>query len=227
MFAKVCSFEDEDDDGQMLDIAIQWNTGYHEGIHGYANGISTIEGGMHVEGFRTALTSVVNKYAREKNLLKEKDENLTGEDIREGLTAIISVKLRDPQFEGQTKAKLGNVPMRSFVQKVTNERMAEWLRREPDRGQQGRQEGARRRPGPGRRQERPQRDPAQDRAVRCRHARQAQGLLVARTPTSRSCSSSRATPPAARRSTPATRTSRRSCRSAARSSTSSGPASTR
>ncbi len=131
LFAKVCNFEDDDEDGQMLDIAIQWNTGYHEGIHGYANGISTIEGGMHVEGFRTAITSVVNKYAREKNLLKEKDVNLTGEDIREGLTAIISVKLRDPQFEGQTKAKLGNVPMRSFVQKATYERMGEWLLENP------------------------------------------------------------------------------------------------
>ena len=131
LFSKVCNFEDEDADGQMLDIALQWNTGYHEGIHGYANGISTIEGGMHVEGFRTALTSVVNKYAREKNLLKEKDDNLTGEDIREGLTAIISVKLREPQFEGQTKAKLGNVPMRSFVQKATYERMGEWLAENP------------------------------------------------------------------------------------------------
>jgi len=131
LFSKVCNFEDEDKDGQMLDIALQWNTGYHEGIHGYANGISTIEGGMHVEGFRTALTSIVNKYAREKNLLKERDVNLTGEDIREGLTAIISVKLRDPQFEGQTKAKLGNVPMRSFVQKVTYERMGEWLAENP------------------------------------------------------------------------------------------------
>jgi DNA gyrase subunit B len=110
---------------------VQWNTGYYEGIHGYANGISTIEGGMHVEGFKTALTSVVNKYARAKNLLKEKDDNLLGEDIREGLTAIISVKLRDPQFEGQTKAKLGNVPMRSFVQKATNERLAEWLEENP------------------------------------------------------------------------------------------------
>ena len=131
LFSKVCQFEDADDDGQMLDIAVQWNTGYHEGIHGYANGISTIEGGMHVEGFRTALTSVVNKYARGKNLLKEKDDNLTGEDIREGLTAIVSVKLREPQFEGQTKAKLGNVPMRSFVQKATNERLAEWLDENP------------------------------------------------------------------------------------------------
>jgi len=132
LFSKVAHFEDEDEgDNQTLDIAIQWNTGYYEGIHGYANGISTIEGGMHVEGFKTALTSVVNKYARSKNLLKEKDENLLGEDIREGITAIVSVKLRDPQFEGQTKAKLGNVPMRSFVQKATNERLAEWLEENP------------------------------------------------------------------------------------------------
>jgi DNA gyrase subunit B len=131
LFSKVCSYEDEDQDGQMLDVAMQWNTGYYEGVHGYANGISTIEGGMHVEGFRAALTSVLNKYARAKNLLKEKEENLLGEDIREGITAIISVKLRDPQFEGQTKAKLGNVPMRSFVQKATNERLAEWLEENP------------------------------------------------------------------------------------------------
>ncbi|MET0146887.1 MAG: DNA topoisomerase subunit B [Ilumatobacteraceae bacterium] len=131
LFSKVCHFEDDDEDNQALDIAIQWNTGYYEGIHGYANGISTIEGGMHVEGFRTALTTVVNKYARAKGILKEKDENLLGEDIREGITAIVSVKLRDPQFEGQTKAKLGNVPMRSFVQKVTNERLAEWLDENP------------------------------------------------------------------------------------------------
>jgi DNA gyrase subunit B len=131
LFSKVCSFEDEDDDGQMLDIAIQWNTGYYEGVHGYANGISTIEGGMHVEGFRTALTSVLNKYARAKNLLKEKDDNLLGEDIREGITAIVAVKLREPQFEGQTKAKLGNVSIRSFVLKATNERLAEWLEENP------------------------------------------------------------------------------------------------
>jgi DNA gyrase subunit B len=132
LFSKVAHFEDEDErDNQTLDIAIQWNTGYYEGIHGYANGISTIEGGMHVEGFKTALTSVVNKYARSKNLLKEKEENLLGEDIREGIAAIVSVKLQDPQFEGQTKAKLGNVPMRSFVQKATNERLAEWLEENP------------------------------------------------------------------------------------------------
>ena len=131
LFSKVCHYEDDDHDNQTLDIAIQWNTGYYEGIHGYANGISTTEGGMHVEGFRSALTTVVNKYARAKGFLKEKDENLLGEDIREGITAIVSVKLRDPQFEGQTKAKLGNVPMRSFVQKATNERLAEWLDENP------------------------------------------------------------------------------------------------
>ncbi|MBU6314862.1 MAG: type IIA DNA topoisomerase subunit B [Acidobacteria bacterium] len=132
LFAKVAHYEDEDEEGgQTLDIAVQWNTGYYEGIHGYANGISTTEGGMHVEGFKTALTSVLNKYARAKGLLKEKDDNLLGEDIREGITAIIAVKLREPQFEGQTKAKLGNVPMRSFVQKATNERLAEWLEENP------------------------------------------------------------------------------------------------
>jgi DNA gyrase subunit B len=132
LFSKVASFEDEDEEeGMQLDIAIQWNTGYYEGIHGYANGISTTEGGMHVEGFKTALTSVMNKYAREKNLLKEKDDNLLGEDIREGITAIIAVKLREPQFEGQTKAKLGNVPMRSFVQKSTNKYLAEWFEENP------------------------------------------------------------------------------------------------
>ncbi len=131
LFSKVCQFEDDDGEGQLLDIAMQWNTGYHEGIHGYANGISTIEGGMHVEGFKTALTSAINKYARGKGLLKEKDPNLTGDDVREGITAIISVKLRDPQFEGQTKAKLGNVPMRSFVQKATYERLGDWLEENP------------------------------------------------------------------------------------------------
>ena len=130
LFNKVAHYEDEEE-GQTLDIAMQWNTGYHEGIHGYANGISTTEGGMHVEGFKTALTSVVNKYARSRGLLKEKDDNLLGEDIREGITAIIAVKLREPQFEGQTKAKLGNVPMRSFVQKSTNRYLAEWLEENP------------------------------------------------------------------------------------------------
>ncbi len=132
LFSKVAHFEVEDEEeGMQAAVAMQWNTGYYEGIHGYANGISTTEGGMHVEGFKTALTSVLNKYARDKGILKEKEENLLGEDIREGMTAIIAVKLREPQFEGQTKAKLGNVPMRSFVQKATNKALAEWLDENP------------------------------------------------------------------------------------------------
>ena len=132
LFSKVCQFEDEDEaEGMTLDIAMQWNTGYHEGVHGYANNISTTEGGMHVEGFKTALTSAVNKYGKEKNLIKEKDPNLSGDDVREGITAIISVKLREPQFEGQTKAKLGNVPARSFVQKATYARLVEWMDENP------------------------------------------------------------------------------------------------
>jgi DNA gyrase subunit B len=130
LFTKVASYEASEAD-QTLDVAIQWNTGYYEGIYGYANGISTVEGGMHVEGFKTALTSVVNKYARAAGALKEKDDNLLGEDIREGITAIIAVKLREPQFEGQTKAKLGNVSIRSFVQKETNARLEEWMMENP------------------------------------------------------------------------------------------------
>ena len=110
---------------------MQWNTGYYEGIHSFANNIATTEGGMHEEGFKKALTNVVNRYAKGKNLLKEKDDNLLGEDIREGLTAIISVKLRNPQFEGQTKTKLGNTEMRSLVEKVTNEKLADWLEEHP------------------------------------------------------------------------------------------------
>ncbi len=131
LFAKVGYFEQSEDD-QEVEIAFQWNTGYNaDGLHSFANGIATIEGGTHEEGFRAALTGVVNKYARAKGLLKEKDENLTGEDIREGLTAIISVRLRDPQFEGQTKGKLGNVSVRSLVERATNERLGDWLEENP------------------------------------------------------------------------------------------------
>ena len=130
LFKKVCTYEASEDD-MHVEVAMQWNTGYHEGIYGYANGISTTEGGMHIEGFRTALTTSVNKYARTRTLLKEKDDNLLGEDIREGLCAIVTIKMRDPQFEGQTKAKLGNVPARSLVQKVTNDKLAEWLDENP------------------------------------------------------------------------------------------------
>ena len=130
LFRKVASFE-ESEEGQEVEIALQWNTGYHESIHSFANGISTIEGGMHVEGFSKALTNGVNRYARARNLLKEKEDNFKGEDIREGLTAIISVRLRDPQFEGQTKAKLGNVSIRSLVERSTNKKLNEWLEENP------------------------------------------------------------------------------------------------
>jgi DNA gyrase subunit B len=130
LFRKVCSFTQAEDD-QEVEIALQWNTGFHVSIHSFANGISTIDGGMHEEGFRKSLTNVVNRYARAKGQLKEKDNNFDGDDIREGLTAIISVRLRDPQFEGQTKAKLGNVAIRSLVERATNEKLAEWLEENP------------------------------------------------------------------------------------------------
>jgi DNA gyrase subunit B len=135
LFKKVSYYKVGEDDSEV-EVSLQYNSGYYEGIFGYANGISTTEGGTHVEGFRKALTNVVNKYARAANLLKEKEENLLGEDIREGLTAIVSVRLRDPQFEGQTKAKLGNVPMRSLVERATNEKFAEWLEENPTEARQ-------------------------------------------------------------------------------------------
>ncbi len=130
LFRKVCSYTQSEDD-QEVEVALQWNTGFHESIHSFANGISTIEGGMHEEGFKKALTNAVNRYARAKGALKEKEDNFLGEDIREGLTAIISVRLRDPQFEGQTKAKLGNVSIRSLVERATNEKLVDWLEENP------------------------------------------------------------------------------------------------
>ncbi len=135
LFKKVAYFKVAEEEGEV-EVSLQYNSGFYEGIHGYANGISTSEGGTHVEGFRKALTNVVNKYARSTNLLKEKEENLLGEDIREGLTAIVAVKLREPQFEGQTKAKLGNVPIRSLVERATNDKLAEWLGENPSEARQ-------------------------------------------------------------------------------------------
>jgi DNA gyrase subunit B len=133
LFKRVIAYEDRGKDYEV-DIAMQWNTGYYEGIHSFANNIATTEGGMHEEGFKKALTNVMNRYAKGKNLLKDKEANLLGEDIREGLTAIVSVKLRNPQFEGQTKAKLGNTEMRSAVEKATNDKLAEWLEQHPSEG---------------------------------------------------------------------------------------------
>jgi DNA gyrase subunit B len=118
-------------DGHEVEIAMQWNGGYSESVHTFANTINTHEGGTHEEGFRAALTTVVNKYAKDKKLLKEKDANLTGDDIREGLAAVISVKVSQPQFEGQTKTKLGNTEIKSFVQKVCNEQLNHWFEANP------------------------------------------------------------------------------------------------
>jgi DNA gyrase subunit B len=129
---EIISIENETKEKNMsVEIAMQWTNGYNEGVHTYANTINTHEGGTHEEGFRTAITSLLNKYARDKGQLKEKDENLTGDDVREGLTAVISVKLTEPQFEGQTKTKLGNTEAKTFVQKVVNDQLGDWLERNP------------------------------------------------------------------------------------------------
>ncbi|MET9426211.1 MULTISPECIES: DNA topoisomerase (ATP-hydrolyzing) subunit B [unclassified Streptomyces] len=129
----VISVESEDKERMLsVEIAMQWNSQYTEGVYSFANTIHTHEGGTHEEGFRAALTGLVNRYARDKKLLREKDDNLTGEDIREGLTAIISVKLGEPQFEGQTKTKLGNTEAKTFVQKVANEHLTDWFDRNPN-----------------------------------------------------------------------------------------------
>jgi len=127
---KVVFFAGESEEG-AAEVAMQWNTSYQESIHSFANNISTREGGSHLSGFRSALTRTLNKYARDHSLLKEKEDNLTGEDVREGLTAVISVKLRDPQFEGQTKTKLGNPGMAGFVESIVNTGLGEFLEENP------------------------------------------------------------------------------------------------
>ncbi|GLP70506.1 DNA gyrase subunit B [Streptomyces sp. TUS-ST3] len=128
----IIDLEAEDKDKNLsVELAMQWNSSYSEGVYSFANIIHTHEGGTHEEGFRAALTSLINKYARDKKLLRDKDDNLTGDDIREGLTAIISVKLGEPQFEGQTKTKLGNTEVKTFVQKVVYEHLTDWLDRNP------------------------------------------------------------------------------------------------
>lgn len=129
---EIISFESEAADKNMaLEVAMQWTSAYSESVHTYANTINTHEGGTHEEGFRAALTTLINKYAREKGILKEKDENLSGDDVREGLTAVISIKLAEPQFEGQTKTKLGNTEAKAFVQRIANDHLADWFGRNP------------------------------------------------------------------------------------------------
>jgi len=128
----IIAFESEDTERKIsLEVAMQWTNAYTESVHTYANTINTHEGGTHEEGFRAALTTLVNKYAREKNIIKEKDENLSGDDVREGLTAVISVKLAEPQFEGQTKTKLGNTEAKAFVQRVAGQQLGDWFDRNP------------------------------------------------------------------------------------------------
>ena len=130
--AEVIDFEAEDIDRKIsLEVAMQWTTAYSESVHTYANTINTSEGGTHEEGFRSALTSLVNKYAKERGILRDKDDNLTGDDIREGLTAVISVKLGEPQFEGQTKTKLGNAEARTFVQQQMYSKLGDWFDSHP------------------------------------------------------------------------------------------------
>ncbi len=119
-----------------VEVAMQWNSTYNESVHTFANTINTHEGGTHEEGFRASLTTVVNKYATDKKLLKEKDDKLSGDDVREGLAAIISIRLREPQFEGQTKGKLGNTEAKSFVQKACNEWLTDWFERNPTEAKQ-------------------------------------------------------------------------------------------
>ncbi|MEA2195312.1 MAG: gyrase subunit [Solirubrobacteraceae bacterium] len=130
---KVVFFEGDSDEG-AVEVAMQWNTTYQESVFSFANNINTHEGGSHLSGFRSALTTVLNRYARSRGLLKEKDDNLTGEDVREGLTAVISAKLTDPQFEGQTKTKLGNPGMEGFVRSIVYDRLTEFLEENPTEG---------------------------------------------------------------------------------------------
>jgi DNA gyrase subunit B len=130
---KTVYFENETDDGHV-EVAMQWNSSYQEAVFSFANNINTHEGGAHLSGFRSALTRTLNAYARNKGLLKEKDENLTGDDVREGLTAVISVKLEEPQFEGQTKTKLGNPPVEGLVKETVNRKLGEFLEENPGEG---------------------------------------------------------------------------------------------
>ena len=129
---EIIDFEAENDEGTMsVEIAMQWTSAYSSSVHTFANTINTTEGGMHEEGFRTALTSLVNRYGREKGIIRDKDDNLTGDDVREGLTAVISIKLTEPQFEGQTKTKLGNTEARTFVQQQVYSKLTDWFDAHP------------------------------------------------------------------------------------------------
>lgn len=211
--------------GISAEIAMQWTSAYSESVHTFANTISTTEGGTHEEGFRAALTSLVNRYAREKGILKDKDENLSGDDVREGLVAVISVKLTVPQFEGQTKTKLGNAIAKTFVQRVMTERMNDWFDAHPNEAKAIIKRGWRP-PGPGWPPRRPARppgaNPSSNRPGCLTNSR------IASPPTRRSASFSswRVIPQAVRPFRDAIPSHRPSCPCEARSSIQSGPLST-
>ena len=211
-----------------LEVAMQWNTTYTESVHTFANTINTHEGGTHEEGFRAALTSLVNNWGEEWGLIKKREDRVSGDDIREGLTAIISIKLGEPQFEGQTKTKLGNTEAKGFVQRVVNDQLGAWLEKNPAEGKDIVRKAQAAASAPGSPPARRATWPAAARACSAAAACPASSATASRpTPRSARSSSSRATRPAARPARAATRGSRRSCRSAARSSTSRRPASTR
>ena len=200
---------EDDAKGLQAEIAMQWSSGFTESVHTFANTINTTEGGTHEEGYRAALTTLVNKFAREWGILKDKDPNLAGEDVREGLTAIVSVKLREPQFEGQTKGKLGNTEMKAFVQKVVNDQLGAWLEQNPAEGKEIARKSV---------------NAATARIAACPAN---SSTAPAGSPRSVRSSSSRATPRVGALVRVAILAPRRSCRSAARSSTSRRRASTR
>ena len=222
----VGSFSASEAEGDV-EVAWQWNTGYHEGLHTFANGISTTEGGMHAEGFKRALTNAINRYAKDRGLLKAKEAAFQGDDVREGLTAIVSVRLAEPQFEGQTKSKLGNTEIRSLVERLTGERFGRWLEENPNPAKAIVAKAAGRGAAPAARRSRP----ASSRDARARSKASAcpTSSPTARRASSRrpSSSSSRATAPVVPRATRAPRRPRRSCRCGGRSSTSSARRSTR
>ena len=173
---KVIFFEGESDEG-YVEVAMQWNGSYQESVFSFANNINTHEGGSHLSGFRSALTRTLNRYAREKGELKEKDDNLSGEDVREGLTAVISAKLADPQFEGQTKTKLGNPGMEGFVASVVNAKLAEFLEENPPGGARDHPQGRPGRAGAVRRAQGARPHAPQERAGELAAAGQARRLL--------------------------------------------------
>ena len=194
---------------------MQWNNSYVESVFSFANNINTTEGGAHLSGFKAALTRTLNRYARDKGLLKEKEENLEGEDVREGLAAVISVKLQNPQFEGQTKTKLGNPGVEGLVKTTVNQRLAEFLEENTTEARQIITKAVSA-PEPGRRRGRHESSTRRKSALESNSLPGRLADCQINDPEAAELFSWRAPPPAARRSTGATGRSRRSCRCAAR-----------